>query len=155
MASSDATTVDSASGTTPAVTATTTASTAAESTAHKEMSRDFAAQMKSRFALKGPQPPHKVTEGRNTDTSSEHSSPTSVNNIRAPTVEGPLLNIDIVTQSLDLLAELHSKYGLDPAFQPILDRPNDFRNFKVDGQLIYKKAENKKLLCIPKVMIQG
>jgi hypothetical protein len=73
-----------------------------------------------------------------------------------PTVNQSLLNI--VSQSeqgLDLPAELRGKYQSDPIFQAILARPNDFRNFEVNGQLIYLKQAKKRVLCIPKVIIQG
>ena len=66
--------------------------------------------------------------------------------------------LDVVSQSLqglDLLAELRGKYILDPAFKSILERPKDFRNFEVNEQLIYLKESDKRVLCIPKVMIQG
>ena len=66
--------------------------------------------------------------------------------------------VNIVSQSLqglDLLAELCGKYELDPTFKSILARPKDFRNFEVDEQLIYLKTQGKRVLCIPKVMIQG
>ena len=66
--------------------------------------------------------------------------------------------IDIVSQSLqglDMLAELRGKFELDPTFKPILARPRDFRNFEIEDQLIYLKKQGKRVLCIPKVTIQG
>ena len=66
--------------------------------------------------------------------------------------------LSIVSQSLqgiNLPAELHGKYKLDPAFQPIIDKPKDFRNFEVNEQLIYLKKQDQKVLCIPKIEIQG
>ena len=56
---------------------------------------------------------------------------------------------------IDLMAELHNKYSLDPTYQSILARPKEFRNFEVDGHLIYLKDKDKRVLCIPKVQIQG
>ena len=125
-------------------------------TARKESSRDFATRMKSRFVLKGPRPPHETTEGGITDTSTKQDSPNSTDNSIPTVAEGLLLNIASQSlQGLDLLAELRGKFAADPAFQPILERPNDFRNFEVKGQLVYLKVEDKTLLCIPKIMIQG
>ena len=56
---------------------------------------------------------------------------------------------------LDLLAEFHGKYGLDPTFQDILAKPNEFQNFEVEEHLVYLKKSEQKLLCIPKIEIQG
>ncbi|KAF8805368.1 hypothetical protein BYT27DRAFT_7013700, partial [Phlegmacium glaucopus] len=47
-------------------------------------------------------------------------------------------------------------YSLDLAFQCILKRPDDFRNFEVkDGIIFLKLSADKQVLCIPKVLIQG
>ena len=56
---------------------------------------------------------------------------------------------------LDLLDELQGRYHQDPVFQAILQRPSDFWNFKVMDQLIYLRESEQKVLCIPKVLIQG
>ena len=58
-------------------------------------------------------------------------------------------------QGLDLLAELCGKYELDPVFQPIIAKLGDFWNFEVDGQIVYLKRKDTRILCIPKVVIQG
>jgi hypothetical protein len=66
--------------------------------------------------------------------------------------------LDIISQSLhdlDLIIELRGKFGLDPAFQSIISRPNDFCNFEIDDQLFYLKKQGQRMLCIPKVEIQG
>ena len=72
------------------------------------------------------------------------------------TSEKSLLNM--VTHSLeglDLLAELRCKYKQDSVFQPIMAKPNEYRNFEVDGRLIYLKIADRRVLCIPKVVIKG
>ena len=56
---------------------------------------------------------------------------------------------------LDLLVEFHGKYGLDLTFQDILAKPNEFQNFEVEEHLVYLKKSEQKLLCIPKIEIQG
>ena len=117
------------------------------------------------------QPLDESTEGGSTVEKSptvvhnEDTPPTVVHeeeNLPAEAQEGgpgeqnTLLNI--VSQSLDgldLLAELRGKYETDPTFQPIIARPKDFRNFEVDGQLIYLKKQGGRVLCIPKALIQG
>ena len=40
-------------------------------------------------------------------------------------------------------------------FQAILDKPNEFRKFEVNNQLIYIKDKDRQVLCVPKVLIQG
>lgn len=95
--------------------------------------KNFAAQMKGRLTLGGPQPLVKMMEGRNTgeDLIAEKNTTTTTisshENIREQAVEGTLLNI--VSQSLqglDLLAELHGKYEQDAMFKPIIAKPNEF-----------------------------
>ena len=64
----------------------------------------------------------------------------------------------LLTQSslgLDLLAELQGRYTEDPFFRVILEKPNEFQNFKAKEQILYLKEHDKRVLCIPKVMIQG
>lgn len=111
----------------------------------------------SRFVLKGPRLPVETTEGGSTDNiNSELDTPDQAATVVIPPAEDTL--IDIVSQSLqglDLLAELRGKYQLDPRFQPIMAKPQDFRNFEVDGHLVYLKRQDRKVLCIPKVAIQG
>jgi len=67
----------------------------------------------------------------------------------------PAASLVSMVSGLDLLNELRGKYNLDPTFQAILQKPGDFRNFEVLDQLIYLKEAEKKVLCIPKVLIQG
>ena len=56
---------------------------------------------------------------------------------------------------IDLLSEIRGKYSHDPFFQVILEQPKDFRNFEEKDQLIYLKEHEKRVLCIPKILIQG
>ena len=37
----------------------------------------------------------------------------------------------------------------------ILDKPKDFRNFEKKENLVYLKENDKRLLCIPKVLVKG
>jgi hypothetical protein len=66
--------------------------------------------------------------------------------------------IDLTTQStsgLDFVNEIRHKYHRDLLFEPILKNPTQFRNFEVENGLIYLKEQGRKLLCIPKNIIQG
>jgi hypothetical protein len=133
--------------------------------------------MKNRFVLKGPRAPVERKEGGNSDTNDNVTAPDTMtepepaaedvgiedtdtqgdsNRTPAGAIDPSLLGI--VSQSIqgiDLPAALRGKYQLDPAFQAILAKPNDFRNFEVKEQLVYLKKAGKTVLCIPKVMIQG
>ena len=125
-----------------------------------ESAKDFAARMKGRFVLRGPRPPVATTEGGNTvdithSTANDTTKDVPIERTPSPT-EGTLLKaVSQSLQGLDLLAELRSKFELDPAFRAIIDKPNDFRNFEVKENLVYLKESEKRALCIPKVLIQG
>ena len=67
--------------------------------------------------------------------------------------EGKLLTQDNL--GIDLLAELRGKYAEDQFFQVILDRPKEFRNFEIDNELVYLKENDTRVLCVPKVLVQG
>jgi hypothetical protein len=65
---------------------------------------------------------------------------------------------DLVSSShggIDLLSELHKNYHKDPLFDLILKKPTEFRNFEVENGLVYLKEKESRLLCIPKVLING
>ena len=120
-------------------------------------SKDFAAKMKSRFVLRGPRTPDKPTEGGSTD---KIENTVTNNSEGSRTIATSAMDslLSLVSQSLrgiDLPAELRGKYKLDPTFQPIITKPKDFRNFEVDDQLIYLKKQERRVLCIPKVVING
>jgi hypothetical protein len=123
-----------------------------------ESSKDFAARMKSRFVLRGPVPPAEPTEGGSTSTvlTTVPSTENTEHTVATPP-EGTLINmVSQSLQGLDLLAEIRGKYELDSTFKPILEKPKEFRNFEVDGQLVYlRKQGTTRVLCIPKIVIQG
>ena len=53
--------------------------------------------------------------------------------------------LTVMTQrslGIDILAELRGKYGEDPLFRVILEKPNEFRNFIVNDRLIYLKEND-------------
>ena len=120
-------------------------------------SKEFASKVKSRFILRGPRPPDEPTEGGSTDHNAEDIAGEALEGstpVEATT--GTLLNI--VSRSLqgtNLLVELRGQYNRDPAFQPIIAWPKDFCNFEVDRQLIYLKRQGGRVLCIPKIVING
>jgi hypothetical protein len=143
-----------------------------------ETSKEFAARMKNNFVLKGPRSPAERKEGgsevQNTDSSLSFEPDTSLTTDSTPDntqniVPDLAADDSVVTpantsllsiasqsmQGIDLLTELHEKYHLDSAYQAILAKPSDFRNFEVKNQVVYLKKPEKRILCIPKVLIQG
>ena len=71
-------------------------------------------------------------------------------------VEEP--SLPLLTQSslgIDILSELRGKYIGDPVFRVILEKPDEFRNFEIKDQLIYLKSNDHRVLCIPRILIQG
>ena len=56
---------------------------------------------------------------------------------------------------IDMRSELQGRYREDPFFQKILDKPKEFRNFENKEQLTYLKKDDKRVLCIPNVLING
>jgi hypothetical protein len=138
-----------------------------EANSGAETSKDFAARMKSSFVLRGPRTPAEQKEGgstvdnRTSDTAgplegTRTSNPVPVEDVAS---QSNTTLLDIVSQSLqgiDLVAEIRGKYDKDPTFQPILERPSDFRNFVVRDRLVYLlKDPEREVLCVPKVLIQG
>ena len=65
---------------------------------------------------------------------------------------------DVVLNSsmgIDLFKELKGRYQEDHIFKSIIDKPKEFQNFEIEDNLIYMKENRKKLLCIPKIIVNG
>ena len=65
--------------------------------------------------------------------------------------------VEVVLEStarIDLIKELKGRYQEDALFKTILDKPKEFRNFEVKDDLVYLKEASKRLLCIPKILVQ-
>lgn len=56
---------------------------------------------------------------------------------------------------VDLMSKLKGRYIKDTFFQTVLNKPKEFRNFEHKEQLVYLKDNDRKVLCIPKVLLQG
>lgn len=50
---------------------------------------------------------------------------------------------------------LKGRYVEDKFFELIVQRPDEFKNFEVKDDLVFIKTEGRKLLCIPRVLIEG
>ena len=56
---------------------------------------------------------------------------------------------------IDITAELKGRYVEDPFFRVVLEKPKKFRNFELNEGLIYLKENDRRVLCIPKLLVQG
>ena len=132
-----------------------------------ETSEEFARRIKDRFVLRGPRSPTERMEGGSTSDEPVIAVTAPPDGLPLPDAPAEAIQVEdamvpsLVTfvsqdmQGVDLLKELRGRYQSDPTFQSILSRPSEFRNFEVDGQLIYLKKSGRRVLCIPKVTIQG
>ena len=56
---------------------------------------------------------------------------------------------------IDLLKELRGRYAEDLFFKVVLEQPKDFRNFECKEGLVYLKENDRRVLCVPKLLVQG
>ena len=71
--------------------------------------------------------------------------------------------IDEITKSMlvqgswgiDILSDIRGRYKDDPFFRVLLEKPKEFRNFEHKEGLLYLKGNDRRVLCIPKVLVQG
>jgi hypothetical protein len=139
-----------------------------------ETSKEFAARMKDGFVLKGPSERKEggipVTQNATHDSPATTSSttqneqlPSGVDvNRNAPQITDLNLEhhtlVDLVNLNLDgidLLKELRGKTSEDAFFKIVLEKPDEYRNFKVKNELLYLTKKDQELLCIPKAMIRN
>ncbi|RPD57527.1 hypothetical protein L227DRAFT_472100, partial [Lentinus tigrinus ALCF2SS1-6] len=59
------------------------------------------------------------------------------------------------SEGLDLLTALKDRYGEDPFFALILEAPKQYKNFVVEGGLVFIRDARKRLLCVPKILVSG
>jgi hypothetical protein len=154
---------------------------AASAVAEAGSSRTFAARMRDNFVLHGPV---ERKEGGLADNTNEttvlHTVPDDPpNNPTVPHVipdESALGDAAVVDNrheeghaennldlsplargnlGIDIVAEVRGRYTEDTFFRTILEKPKEFRNFEVKEQLLYLKEDDSRVLCIPKIDIQG
>jgi hypothetical protein len=93
------------------------------------------------------------------DGISDFDSPSKIDGSSDPIEDKrvPIL-INLTTQSTeetDIVNKIRHNYDGDSFFKPILKNPTQFRNFEIKERLIYLKEQEKSLLCIPKIIIEG
>ena len=142
-------------------------------TGRPETGMEFAARMKDHFVLLGPrerkeggnmEPRASINDARVTEPSgSRHPVTEEHELIRELSSDLPdtLATLPTLSQMLtsstdgiDLIEEIRNKYDQDNLFQKVLENPKNFRNFEVEKGLIYLKEKNRKILCIPNILIK-
>ena len=125
-------------------------------TGRPETSREFTTRMCDHFVLQGPG--ERKVGGNDTNLpTSLNLLDTLPNSVNTDSILDTSL-LDIVSASdlgIDLIKELQGQYINDPVFKEILNRPKEFRNFELDNNLVYLKEFDKKILCIPHILIKG
>ena len=61
--------------------------------------------------------------------------------------------LDSGDPTLDIHNRIHGRYSEDPFFAKIVKDPATFRNFEVSNELVFLKDNERRVLCIPDVMI--
>lgn len=72
------------------------------------------------------------------------------------TNESPPSLIDIVNggqEPIDLLSSLKGNYGQDPLFSKVVQNPKEFKNFDIANEVLYLKLPDRKVLCLPSIMV--
>ena len=126
-------------------------------------SKVVALRVKDRVPPRGPQEGGSIPNMLNTPSSAPVAASDEVPEIAEPAPQETAVQVEptvvpLLTQSslgIDIMTELRGKYGDDPLCRSILDRPKEFRNFEIKDQLIYLKENEKQVLCIPKILVQG
>ena len=158
-----------------------TGDTGAE-TGQLETAEEFAARVKHHFVLKPPAEQKEGMSGKMKTTRSKltvripprakisstlprsdsgYQTPIEIDATAKSSTSDPvtypsLLNVISESQDgVDFLKELKGRYNDDPLFKVIVDNPREHRNFHIENQLVYLKDRERKLLCIPNVLIRG
>jgi hypothetical protein len=61
--------------------------------------------------------------------------------------------ISEVTPNLDLPKDLINRYSEDPFFKLVVNKPDDYKNFQVEDGLIFIRDSEKRILCIPDILV--
>jgi hypothetical protein len=137
-----------------------------------ELSREFVRWMVGRFVLCGPQDQKEgestaqITQLASTSTDemldivpddgpSSADSPLSTDGSGQQTLM--LINLTMSTEGINLVDQIRHQYQYetDTLFGLILRNPAQFWNFEMENGLVHLKEQGKKLLCIPKIIIEG
>lgn len=92
------------------------------------------------------------TEERDTEASPEADRETSQE------LDTDELNKSMLAQGdwgIDILSGIKGRYPEDPFFRVVLEKPREFRNFESKDGSVYLKENDRRVLCIPRVLVQG
>ncbi|KAJ3979989.1 hypothetical protein F5890DRAFT_1420488, partial [Lentinula detonsa] len=122
------------------------------------------------FVLHGPREQRK--EGGSTHTNPAETpnviEPSSVQPEPTETTANPAIEVPEVSMNtslltalaasqskLDLESLLKNQYRNDTMFKKIIDKPKEYRNFEVSDGLVHLIQHDRKVLCIPKLTVNG
>lgn len=63
--------------------------------------------------------------------------------------------IQSTEQALDIPASFALHYANDKFFKTVVERPNDYSNFREEGGIIYLNTGDENLICVPEFLHQG
>ncbi|KAG2738294.1 hypothetical protein P692DRAFT_201731432, partial [Suillus brevipes Sb2] len=107
--------------------------------------------MRDRFVLLGPGDRKKGGEEGDThhpDPEPQHEHPETEQ-------FQPAVPIKVPEDHEETLNEVRNQYHLDPFFQTVLDSPKQYRNFSVADGIVRIRLNDRTLVCIPDVKIDG
>jgi RNase H-like domain found in reverse transcriptase/Integrase zinc binding domain len=151
-------------------------------TGRPETKKEWLSRIKDHFVLKGPR--EQKEGGKETDNvdSTQRASvltaqtapegPEQQNQTNLIGISGQVENLEDINsptpdtsligtvsggrEGIDILEVIKGKYGGDLFFKAIIEKPREFQNFEVTkGGLVYLKDQGRKLVCIPKIVVDG
>ncbi|KZT22471.1 hypothetical protein NEOLEDRAFT_1071534, partial [Neolentinus lepideus HHB14362 ss-1] len=66
-----------------------------------------------------------------------------------------LLSYIAYNESTSIEDAIRNKYDEDPMFNAILKEPKGFKNFNVEGGLVFLRLQDRRVLCIPDITYNG
>jgi hypothetical protein len=118
---------------------------------HPETAAEFARRVQDRFILHGPGERKKGGKG-------DDAHPPTLQTHQDTTEEDrfvPLAQLPDPEDDDKTLEDIKGQYHLDPFFQKVMDSPKHFHNFEVNEGIICIRLNDRVLLCIPDVKVDG
>ncbi|KAG9221532.1 hypothetical protein CCMSSC00406_0009355 [Pleurotus cornucopiae] len=110
----------------------------------KEQNPELSAEATDEIVETNSEAHPETNERPNTDTRTNIVAPPSLLHVVAESPYG--LNLEDI---------LRFRYLEDPFYKAIIDKPKDYRNFKVTDGLVYLNEKERTVLCIPKITHEG
>lgn len=72
--------------------------------------------------------------------------------------ENPVTLTEVITAgdpTIDIHRSIAGRYSEDPFFTLILQKPKDYKNFELSNDLVFLKDNDRRILCIPDIKMNG